>query len=86
MHLCPVCGYPNLTDAPWMDGSPSDEICVCCGTHFGYDDDAGGDAGQRERIWITLRRTWTENGCSWFSKRTAPPFAWNPESQLSVFD
>lgn len=66
MHLCPVCGYPNLADPPWRDGSASDEICVCCGTHFGFDDAAAGDAGQRERTWITLRQAWTEKGCPWF--------------------
>ena len=42
-HTCPVCGYAGLDDPPWQGGAPSDEICPSCGTHFGYDDAAGGD-------------------------------------------
>ena len=36
---CPACGFP-LEFEPWANGSPSDEICPCCGIQFGYDDAA----------------------------------------------
>src|SRR5205085_10200900 len=27
---CPVCGFPHLTEPPWDDAVPSDEICPSC--------------------------------------------------------
>ena len=50
-RVCLACGYGELTESPWSNGSPSDEICPACGTHFGFDDVAGGDpAGTRGRL------------------------------------
>jgi hypothetical protein len=80
--LCPVCGYPDLAEAPWSNGSPSDEICPSCGTHFGYDDVAGGDAARREQVYRHRRREWRSAGCPWFSPSTPPPSGWNPDTQF----
>lgn len=84
--LCPVCGYPGLRDQPWLDGAPSDEICPCCGTQFGYDDAVGGEGAARERRYVSLRKRWIESGCLWFSRATHQPDDWDPRRQLLVFE
>jgi hypothetical protein len=84
--LCPVCGYPELTAPPWDDESPSDEICPSCGTHFGYDDVAGGDAGRREAVYRTRRNAWQADGCPWFSRATQPSPDWDPARQLQAVE
>jgi hypothetical protein len=81
-YLCPVCGYPALTATPWDDDVASDEICPSCGTHFGYDDVAGGDSARRIRIWRERRDAWKSNGLRWFSKGVPQPPNWNPCAQL----
>jgi len=83
VNLCPVCGYRGLTESHWIGGSASDEICPCCGTHFGYDDAAGGDPVQRKQRHIHLREAWKASGCPWFSSRPAP-HGWDAETQLEV--
>ena len=83
--LCPVCGYPDLYDEPWTDGSPSDEICPSCGTQFGYDD-AGMDAAAITGRHAQLRQEWRASGCRWFSSSRLPPASWDPSEQLVVFD
>jgi rubredoxin len=61
-YLCPVCGYPELSEPPWNNESPSDEICPSCGTQFGYDDVVGGDAGKREALYRRRREAWRVAG------------------------
>jgi len=56
-----------------MQDAPRDyNICECCGTEFGNDDDAlsHGD----------LRAEWIEKGTMWFYR--TPPVGWNPWVQL----
>jgi hypothetical protein len=84
-HTCPVCGYPDLYERPWFDGSPSDEICPCCGTQFGYDDALGADdIDARQRIYDELRRVWVSAGSTWFSVSRRPPPTWDHAAQLSA--
>ena len=75
-HICPVCGFPKLTEAP---RSPSDcgsfEICPSCGFQFGVSDD---DLGYTYAKW---RKEWQKNGLKWASV-SAPPKNWNAEEQL----
>ena len=85
-YLCPVCGYPELTEPPWTNEAPSDEICPSCGTHFGYDDVAGGDAGRREAVYRSRREGWKSAGCPWFSHGRPPPAGWNAEEQLEAVE
>jgi hypothetical protein len=85
-YLCPVCGYPDLHSDPWENDAPSDEICPSCGTHFGYDDVAGGDASRRSRIWRERREAWKSNGKIWFSKGIPWPPNWNPEAQVAAVE
>ena len=41
---CPVCGSPELSQAPYFeDGAASFEMCSC-GFEFGFDDDPGASA------------------------------------------
>ena len=80
-HQCPVCGYGPLMSQPWQDEEPSDEICPCCGTQFGYDDFATTDAARQARH-DKLRKNWIASGCSWFSRSRRPPAGWNAAEQL----
>lgn len=67
-YTCPVCGYPNLDDAP-----VNHEICRCCGTQFGYDD--------CQRSHEDIRKEWIANGAGWFLKGYEPS-EWSAEMQL----
>ena len=84
-YLCPVCGYPGLYEQPWVDDSPSDEICPSCGTHFGYDDVAADAAGRQVKD-AQLRDAWRLNGCPWFSSSRQKPPGWNADGQLAAVD
>lgn len=81
-QLCPVCGFDGLDDPPWLDDSPSDEICPSCGIQFGYDDAAGGDIGERRRVYDAWRARWLSAGCPWTSRGREPPPSWDPHEQL----
>lgn len=70
LYTCPVCAYPEMTD-PVHEGN----ICPCCGTEFGYDDDLGVTYQQ-------LRLFWIEQGTPWFSRAVPPPVCWDPVIQL----
>lgn len=67
MFTCPVCYYTRMQDPP-MDYN----ICVCCGTEFGNDD----DAHSHEQ----LRAEWIQRGTPWFFR--AAPIGWNAWTQL----
>jgi hypothetical protein len=93
--LCPVCGY-GLDEEPWVETSPSDEICSSCGIHFGYDDHAAGDPGRRAEVYRTWRQRWIVGGMRWWSEGSReilpfpdapfwavnPPPGWDPAEQL----
>lgn len=85
-YLCPVCGYDRLYEPPWSDDAPSDEICPSCGTQFGYDDAAGGDAARRAVAHRALRASWVSDGCPWFSTSRRSPDGWDPTAQLRVLE
>jgi hypothetical protein len=80
-YLCFVCGFPGLGEPPWNNDAASDEICPSCGTHFGYDDAAGGDAAAREAVYRQRRAAWIAGGMKWWSS-TSPPAGWEPDAQL----
>lgn len=83
MERCPCCGFAGLTEPPWVGTHGSDEICVCCGLHFGYDDMAGGDPRARPERYRVLREQWRSRGCPWFSQATPAPAGWDPIAQLA---
>jgi hypothetical protein len=71
-NICPVCGYPELTDDPKRLGSF--EICRSCGFQFGVS-----DRGITHDQW---RKQWIESGMLWNSKGRKPPENWDPKTQL----
>jgi hypothetical protein len=76
-YMCPVCGYPKLTEPPYdHHGCASFDICPSCGTEFGYDDDANSHE--------ELRSAWIDGGKLWFSKATLPPPNWDPDVQMQI--
>jgi hypothetical protein len=68
MFTCPVCFYNRLQDPP-----EDYNICVCCGTEFGNDDEF--------RTYTELRQHWIATGAKWFF--CEPPLFWNPWKQLT---
>ena len=80
-YVCSVCGFPDLDEPPWTDGSGSNEICPSCGIHFGYDDAAGGDAARREAVYREWRRRWIDDGMKWWSP-SEQPSDWDPQVQV----
>lgn len=80
-NYCPVCGY-KLDFQPWVNNSPSDEICPCCGIQYGYDDAAGGDENMRQFIYEKWREQWKKEGMPWKSEGNNQPKNWNPVQQL----
>lgn len=74
-HVCPVCGFEQLDEAPYdSSGCPSFGICPCCGVEFGYDDSS--------RAHEDLRQAWVEGGMVWWSRSRSPPANWNPAQQI----
>lgn len=72
-YTCPVCAYSMVE--PVEEGN----ICPCCGTEFGYDDDLGVTYQQ-------LRQMWIGRGFPWFSPIVAIPKNWDPIVQLIEAD
>ena len=64
---CPVCYYTGLQEPP-----TNYNICECCGTEFGVDDEL--------RSHEQLRNQWINHGAPWFFR--VPPVGWNPWMQL----
>jgi hypothetical protein len=77
-YMCPVCGYPELTEPPRVAGSGgSYEICPSCGFEFGYTDD---DLGFSYDTW---RAKWIAEGMRWDPSDVEPaPDGWDPIEQL----
>jgi hypothetical protein len=75
-HQCPVCGYPDLHEPPYVDGGASYEICPSCGIEFGYDDQVPSVTFE------TWRAKWISDGMRWSSRGVAPPPGWDPRAQL----
>lgn len=75
--VCPVCGWPHLTE-PVRDerGIPSYEICPSCGYQFGIDDR---EFGLDYDIW---RDAWIRSGRPWWSESTLMPMTWDPFNQI----
>ncbi|HMJ77687.1 MAG TPA: 50S ribosomal protein L11 methyltransferase [Iamia sp.] len=76
---CPVCRWDGLDAPAWTGISPSDEICPCCGTQFGYHDGAGG-ASVRASSHGELRTRWIARGAVWSS--LPAPAGWDARTQL----
>ena len=77
-NICPICGYDKLEEEPYNEsGYGSDEICVCCGFQFGYD-----DFPNKEESYVEWREKWICDNYKWFSRKTLQPKEWNIQIQL----
>lgn len=81
--ICPVCGVINAVgEIPWNEENfSSQDICPCCGTHYG-EDDWGKNKEDINKNHINLRKKWIEGGMKWWSKSNLQPENWNPIEQL----
>jgi hypothetical protein len=66
-YTCPVCFYDRLLTPP-----QDYNICDCCGTEFGNDDEF--------RSYAELRATWINAGAPWFYGTA--PVGWNRWTQI----
>jgi hypothetical protein len=67
-NICPVCGY-----AP-EEAYEDHDICVCCGTQFGYHDSI--------RRHAEIREDWLSRGAPWNSRRKAMTEGWDAQEQM----
>ena len=72
---CPVCYYPDM---PYP--AEADNICPCCGTHFGYHDMVPSEEGQAAR-WASLRNRWLKHGAQFWDEQSRPD-GWTAAPQL----
>jgi len=77
-HVCPVCAWPGLDEAPWEGDKPSNEICPSCGTQFGRHDKAGTDEADRAPIYWHLSQGWQGARRPWRSTSEPQPPEWPP--------
>ena len=73
---CRVCGM-HQQHKPWgEDGkTPSFNICACCGTEFGYEDNILDAIREQRKKWIL-------SGAAWFNSKRQPG-DWNLETQMT---
>lgn len=64
LKTCKVCGLYFEDYYPWEpDGkSPTFDICICCGTEFGYEDCTPESAKRARKAWI-------QGGCKIFNTK-----------------
>ncbi len=75
LYICPVCGFKGLKEMPYdKHGSPSYEICHCCGFEFGLDEKASMDR---------FREDWIRKGAPWFTPGLKPA-DWDLQKQLKI--
>jgi hypothetical protein len=79
--LCPVCGF-GLGFVPWEDGKPSYQVCPCCNTVFGYDDDPQQRAMPMPHSYVELRDQWIREGCLWRGRPEKRPPNWDRIRQM----
>jgi hypothetical protein len=79
-NICPVCGFPRLSEPVSVNGVPSHEVCPSCG--FAFDDPASLN-DQSYRIW---REKWIAGGMTWWAQSAgdSPPTDWDPKGQLAA--
>ncbi len=80
MYTCPVCGYPELEEPPYVgqpeDGLPSYDFCPSCSFQYGVSDY---DTKISFEQW---RQKWIKDGMVWDEGDSEPPEGWNPKKQL----
>lgn len=88
--ICPVCGVINaVKEIPWREEKgeffASQDICPCCGTHYG-EDDWGEKKDEINKMHIILRKKWIHDGMIWKHQDKdsieKKPKNWDPKKQL----
>src|SRR4051812_12085302 len=59
-------------------GTPSYDVCDCCGFEFGNDDEPGTAPPSTFEDYL---RNWIQGGCTWFQPGRRPP-NWSVRDQL----
>lgn len=74
--ICLVCGYDYIDYFPHGENgdSPSNDICICCGTEFGYQDSS-------LKAIFTSRAKWIAEGLNWNDLKNQDK-KWNPLKQI----
>jgi hypothetical protein len=80
-YVCPVCGWPGLSEDPRPDNS-THEICPSCGVQFGY----GADVIDPPARWLYLREQWKQRGMAWWSRAADKPGGWDAAAQLAALE
>jgi hypothetical protein len=84
MSTCLACGFDGIAIAELWDGDvASDEICPCCGLHYGYDDAGHGRGDPASEFYDGWRAKWASDGHPWFSTATHPPDGWSASEQVA---
>lgn len=78
-YICRICGLDisqfNPEQPPWDPNEiASDDICPCCGVHFGYQD-------CKLTAIKKYRQKWLDNGALWCEPKEKPE-NWSLEEQL----
>jgi hypothetical protein len=76
-YVCPVCGYPALTEPPYTNSGGSYEICYSCGFEFGVSD------LDEDYTFESWRAEWIARGMPWSSAGRPRPADWDPARQLA---
>jgi hypothetical protein len=76
----PAPPWPKHPAPPYGQhyGTPSYEVCSCCGFEFGNDDDPGTAPSS---TFEQYRQDWIRRGNPWFDERPRPA-NWSLEEQL----
>ncbi|WP_143230744.1 DUF2087 domain-containing protein [Actinosynnema sp. ALI-1.44] len=72
-YTCRVCGF-HYESPTWDGGTGSQDICLCCGTQFGYADTT------LDGVW-EVRAKWAAAGHPWSHPEYRPP-DWEPGAQF----
>ena len=86
-----LCGYPGLEEGHFVriengkknysnpKGTPTFEICPCCGTEFGFSE--YDFKTESKKSWEKIRKEWIDNGAEWFMIKMKPHH-WDLNKQL----
>jgi hypothetical protein len=83
MESCLACGFSIAVEQLWIGDAASDEICPCCGLHYGYDDAQAGRGDPDSDFYVGWRARWIMDGYPWFSAATPPPDGWSGPQQVA---
>lgn len=62
LQFCRVCGFEYSDFFPWGEDGRfgSNDICICCGVEFGYEDSKLEGIRKYRQEWITKGAPWSD--------------------------